>query len=155
MVSIVPLVSWLNDPVFSFLRQASIFIKAEMRLVSSAFLSWRLTANGKRATLLLVNSRISASLPKNPVTVKLFSIFLLNQFLHCLKSRCRLRDAPRIARQYALFLATGKIEGSIKEDWSGYAIGQDNHVVPVGILSLQRKNDDCFDKKRLWKMGNK
>lgn len=51
-------------------------------------------------------------------------------------------------------LATGKIEGSIKEDWGGYAIGQDNHVVPVGILSLQRKMM-IASIKAIMEMGNK
>ena len=44
-----------NDPVFSFLRHASKFIKAETRLDSSPLFSNRLTARGKRATLALVN----------------------------------------------------------------------------------------------------
>ena len=35
------------------------------------------------------------------------------------------RDAPRIAYQYSLFLPQVKPQGSIKEDWCGYAIGQD------------------------------
>lgn len=50
------------------------------------------------------------------------------------------KDAPRIAHQYALFLDTGQNrEATIKEDWCSYAIGQDSQVVPGCILSLQRK----------------
>ena len=41
--------------------------------------------------------------------------------------------------QYALFLATGKIEGSIKEDCTAAPLVKTSKVVPVCILSLHRK----------------
>lgn len=57
-------------------------MKADTRVVSSPFFSWRLIASEKRATDDVANWRISALLPTNPETAKLFSIFfILNWFL--------------------------------------------------------------------------
>ena len=55
MVSMVPLAILLKDSAFSFLRHASMFMKADTRLFSSPFFSVRAIASENRATEAVAN----------------------------------------------------------------------------------------------------
>ena len=64
------------------------------------------------------------------------------------KSRCSQRDAPRIVRKYSLFWSVAPNRRPDKGRLTRYAIGQGRMAVPVCTLTLQRNNDDDFDRKR-------
>lgn len=71
------------------------------------------------------------------------------------KSRCSQGDAPRIAHKYSLFWSAAPNRRPDKGRFMRYAIGQGRMAVPVCILTLQRNNDDDFDRKRSRKRRGK